>query len=344
MFRAWFRAPGGAFVARLTAAAGFAALISLAAAQAQEARFFRIGTGAIGGAYFTIGGMLANAISSPPGARPCDKGGSCGVPGLVAVAQSTQGSVENVEAIASGALESALVQADVVYWAYHGTGLFQDQGPLDNLRAIANLFPAILHIVVRGDSFISDVAELRGKRISLGEEGSGTLVNARSILASYGISATDFEPVYEMPGPSSDLLADGAIDAFLVVGGVPVSTIIDLSERVPIQLLPINGTVGEEIKSFHPFFSEAAINAGEYTNVGHTATVGLSTQWIVSAEADEELVYELTKAMWHERNLALYQEGHPKGRQIRLDSALERVAIPLHPGAARFYQEQGIER
>jgi TRAP transporter TAXI family solute receptor len=316
----------------------------LVGAQAQEARFFRIGTGAIGGAYFTIGGMLANAISSPPGARACDKGGSCGVPGLVAVAQSTQGSVENVEAIASGALESALVQADVVYWAYHGTGLFQNQGPLDNLRAIANLFPSTLHIVVRGDSFISDVAQLRGKRISLGEEGSGTLVNARSILASYGISATDFEPIYEMPGPSSDLLADGAIDAFLVVGGVPVSTIIDLSERVPIQLLPINGTVGEEIKSFHPFFSEAVINAGEYTNVGHTVTVGLSTQWIISAEADEELVYQLTKAMWHERSLALYQDGHAEGQKISLETALDYVAIPLHPGAARFYKEQGIER
>ena len=92
------------------------------------------------------------------------------MPGLVAVAQSTQGSVENVEAIASGALESALVQADIVYWAYHGTGLFQDQGPLGNLRAIANLFPSTVHIVVRGDSFITDIAELRGKRISLGED------------------------------------------------------------------------------------------------------------------------------------------------------------------------------
>ncbi len=344
MFRAWLRAPGGAFVARLAAAASLAALISAPFAQAQEARFFRIGTGAIGGAYFAIGGMLANAISSPPGARSCDKGGSCGVPGLVAVAQSTQGSVENVEAIASGALESALVQADVVYWAYHGTGLFRNQGPLDNLRAIANLFRSTMHIVVRRDSFFTNVAELRGKRISLGEKGSGTLVDARSILASYGLSETDFEPVYEMPGPSSDLLADGAIDAFFVVGGVPVSTIADLSDRVSIQLLPINGTVGEEIKSFHPFFSEAAINAGEYTNVGHTATVGLNTQWIVSAEADEELVYQLTKAMWHERNLALYQDGHPEGRRIQLDSALERIAIPLHPGAARFYKEQGIER
>jgi TRAP transporter TAXI family solute receptor len=86
------------------------------------------------------------------------------------------------------------------------------------------------------------------------------------------------------------------------------------------------------------------INAGEYTNVGHTATVGLSTQWIISAEADEELVYQLTKAMWHERSLALYQDGHAEGQRISLETALDHVAIPLHPGAARFYKEQGIER
>jgi TRAP transporter TAXI family solute receptor len=344
MVLAWHHAWAWVVVARLTAVVCLAALIWATSGQAQEPRFFRIGTGAIGGAYFTIGGMLANAISNPPGSRPCDKGGSCGVPGLVAVAQSTQGSVENVKAIAEGVVESALVQADIVYWAYHGTGLFQDQGRIENLRAIANLFPSTVHIVVRTDSFIASVEDLRGKRVSLGETGSGTLVNARSILASYGLSPTDIEPVFEKPGQASDLLSEGEIDALFVVGGVPVATITDLAERVPIQLLPISGTVGEEIKSFQPFFSEAVINAGEYSNVGHTETVGLSTQWIVAAEADEELVYELTKAMWHERNLAHYQDGHPEGRRISLETALQRIAIPLHPGAARFYEEQGIER
>ena len=106
---------------------------------AQDVRFFRIGTGATSGTYFSIGGLIANVISNPPGSRACDRGGSCGVPGLIAVAQSTQGSVENVKAIIDGQLESALAQADVAYWAYHGTGMFREQGPSRGLRAIAHL-------------------------------------------------------------------------------------------------------------------------------------------------------------------------------------------------------------
>ena len=111
------------------------------AAPAQEMRFFRIGTGGVAGTYYPIGGLIADIISSPPGARPCDKGGSCGVPGLVAIAQSSNGSVANVDAIKSGELESGFVQSDIAYWAYTGTGIYEGQGKVENLRAIANLYP-----------------------------------------------------------------------------------------------------------------------------------------------------------------------------------------------------------
>ncbi len=233
----------GARIGRLAVCLGVTGLLTFGLAYAQDINFFRIGTGAIGGTYFAIGGMLASAISNPPGSRPCDQGGACGVPGLVAVAQSTQGSVENVEAIADGRIESALVQADVAYWAYHGTGMFRDRGALSNLRAVANLFPSTIHIVVRRDSFIGGVSDLGGRRVSLGEEGSGTLVDARTILAGYGISEAVIEPFYLRPGPASDRLFDGDIDAFFMVGGVPVGTIVDLAARLPIRLLPITGTI-----------------------------------------------------------------------------------------------------
>ena len=122
-----------------------------AQAQTQDKglKFFRIGTGSTSGVYFPIGGLIASAISNPPGSRQCDRGGSCGVPGLISVAQATMGSVDNVQAIATGALESGLAQADVATWAYNGTGIFKGKKPVTNLRAIANLYPESIHVVVR---------------------------------------------------------------------------------------------------------------------------------------------------------------------------------------------------
>src|ERR1700752_1469719 len=143
-------------------------------AATEETYFFRIGTGPTSGNYFSIGGVIANAISNPPGSRPCDKGGSCGVPGLIAIAQTTQGSVQNVDFIAEKSLESGMCQSDVSYWAYSGSGMYKGQKPVDGLRAIANLYQESLHILVRADSAIKSIADLRGKRISLGERGAGT--------------------------------------------------------------------------------------------------------------------------------------------------------------------------
>src|SRR5690348_13451372 len=120
----------------------------------QEARFFRIGAAATSGTFFEIGGVIASAISKSAGSPPCDHGGNCGVPGLVAVTQATQGSVENLRMVAAGQIESGIAQSDVVSWAYAGTGIFTADGPMTNLRAIASLFPESLQLVVRDDSAI----------------------------------------------------------------------------------------------------------------------------------------------------------------------------------------------
>ena len=335
---------GGAPLALAVSAAVFGSFLVFQAAYGDELRFLSIGTGATNSTDFAIGGVIASVVSSPPGSRACDRGGSCGVPGLVAVAQSTQGSIENVTAVAEGAIDTALVQADVLYWAYHGTGMFRETGSASGLRAIANLFPATLQVVVRRDAGISKVKQLKGRRVSLGETGSGTLVTARTILAAYGMTEADVEAQYLKPGPASDLLVDGEIDGFFVVGGVPAPAIGDVARRVPISLIPINGTTGEELKSFYPFFTQADVPAGSYPNVGHVESVGINTQWIISDRADPDFVYDLTRALWHERSQTLFDNGHPEGRRIRLDTALQRIAIPLHSGAARFYEEQGVEK
>ena len=121
--------------------------IGAVGALAQEMQFFRIGTGGIAGTYYPIGGLIADIISNPPGARPCSKGGSCGVPGLVAIAQSSNGSVANVDAIASGALESGFAQSDIATWAHTGTGIYAGEEQVEELRAIASLYPESIHLV-----------------------------------------------------------------------------------------------------------------------------------------------------------------------------------------------------
>src|SRR5919197_2028601 len=142
---------------------------------AQEAKFFRIGAAATSGTFFEIGGAIASAISKPSGSPPCDRGGNCGVPGLVAVAQATQGSVENLRMIAADQIESGIAQSDIAGWAFAGAGIFAADGPMTELRAIASLFPEDVQIVVRADSSIRSLSDLRGKRVSLGQMGSGTL-------------------------------------------------------------------------------------------------------------------------------------------------------------------------
>src|SRR6266851_2969230 len=155
----------------------FGALLG-AAALAQEPRFFRIGTAATGGSFFEIGGLIAGAISSPAEGPPCERGGSCGVRGLVAVAQATPGSIENLRLINSGQIESGFAQADLAGWAYTGANVFAKAGAQTRLRAIASLFPAAAHLVVRAESPINSLEDLAGKRVSVGEAGSGTAADA----------------------------------------------------------------------------------------------------------------------------------------------------------------------
>src|SRR5919109_453837 len=208
---------------------GLFALGAGAIATAQEMTFFRIGTGGVTGTYYPIGGLIADIISSPPGARPCERGGSCGVPGLVGIAQSSNGAVANVDAISSGALESGFAQSDVAHWAYTGTGIYEGKPPVKNLRAIANLYPESIHLVARKGAGISSVKDLAGKRVSLDEPGSGTLVDARIILAGWGLKDSDVKAEYLKPNQAGDKMKDGAMDAFFFVGGFPAGAISELA-------------------------------------------------------------------------------------------------------------------
>lgn len=305
-------------------------------------RFFRIGTASTAGTYFPIGGILANAISHPPGSRPCERGGSCGVPNLIAVVQSTDGSVDNVRQIASGNLDSGFVQADVAYWAYHGKGLFADQGPTRNLRAIANLYPEAVHVVIRQDADVRRIEDLAGKRISIDREGSGTRVDAKLILQAHGLTTDDIRAAGVPAGQAADMVRTGDLDGFFFVAGTPAKAIANLAEEVPLALVPIAGPESEALRRDYPFFARHAITAGTYFNIAHTDTLAVGAQWIVDERIDAETVYQITRALWHPNTRLLLDSGHPKGAQIRLETALDGVGIPLHDGARRWYEEAGV--
>ncbi len=223
------------------------------AAQAQQ--FFRIGTGGTAGTYYPVGGMIANIVSQPGK--------------IVSTAQASNGSLANVTGIAGGALESGFSQADVATWAQKGTGIFEGKPSVAGLRLIANLYPESLHVVVKKDSGIRSIAELKGKRVALDEPGSGTLVNARAVLAAYGLKESDIRPEYIKPGPAGDKLKDGSLDAFFFTGGAPAGAIAELaSAGAGIAILPIDGPQAETLKRQSGFFADDVIPADTYKGVG----------------------------------------------------------------------------
>jgi len=307
-----------------------------------ELTFFTIGTGGTAYTYYPVGGMIANAISKPPGSRECGKGGSCGVDGLIASAVSSRGSVDNVNAIISGLRNSGFAQSDVAYWAYTGTGTMEGKEPAKDLRTIAALFQEHIHLVALKKSNINSVKDLKGKRVSLDEPGSGTYVDAKLILESNGLSTNDVKAEALKGKAATDALRNGKVDAIFVVAGYPTGAIVELASAVDIKLVPIDGSGAKALTSKYGFFSESPIPSGTYEGVDAVNTVAVGAQWFTSAKEDTDLIYKITKALWNKESRKLMDVGHAKGKTITPDTALSGVGVPLHPGAEKFYKEVGL--
>lgn len=325
----------------IVAAIGIA-LCSTQVASAQDLRLFSIGTGGTGATYYPLGGTIANAISNPPGSRPCDEGGSCGVEGLIAVAQSSKGSVDNIDGIATGRFDSGFSQSDIAFWAFSGTGLFEGKPPMESLRTITALYPEHIQLIARADAGIRDVSGLEGKRVSLDERGSGSYANAIQILEFYGLSEEDIEAHYLKSAPAAEAIIAGEIDAFFITAGYPTNAIIELADRVDITLVPITGERAQEIVEAFPFYSRDTVPAGVYSGIGATETLAVGAQWVTDARVDDDLVHAITAALWNERSRTLLDVGHSKGAEVTIETALDGVAIPIHPGAERYYREIGV--
>ncbi len=318
------------------------ALMGAAAPQDRETKVIRLGSGPTGATEFLFGGLIANAISNPPGSRECERGGNCGVPGLITVAQTTGGAVENLRAVARGDIELGLSQADVASWLFDGSGPYAGQEPLSNLRAIGRLYPAAIHLVVRDTAKINGVTDLKGKRVGIGMNGTAQSVTPRMILSAFNVHANQVQLKPLAFTAMTDALAAGTIDALFVVSAAPVLALEDLARSTPIRIVPIAGPIADKIADVLPYYSVGIVPAGTYGAPDDVQTLEVGILLVARANLDDTLGFNIARALWHERNVALFQNGHPSGKTMAKEAAGSGYTLPLHQGAARYYLGQGI--
>src|SRR6187397_1811594 len=310
---------------KLGAAMGLGAVLA-GPAFAQQ-KFFRIGTGGTGGTYYPIGGLIGNAISTEK---------------INVSAVATNGSVANVNGIVGGSMESGFSQADVNAWAYTATGIYQGKPKVEELRAIANLYPESVHVVVKKGAGIKSLDDLKGKCVSIDEPGSGTIVNARALLAAYGVGEKDIRPEYLKQVQSAEKFKDGSLDAYFQTTGYPQGTLAELAATNGFELLAIEGEQRDKIMAQYKFFAKDKIPDGVYKDVKGVDTIAVGAQWTTTSKQPDDLVYEITKALWSDKTRAALDAGHAKGKAIQKATALEGVGIPLHKGAEKYYREAGL--
>lgn len=331
--------------AAFTAAFATAAVLGGMAAQSQDMKFFRIASGSAGGTYFPMAGLLAQVVSNPPGARTCEKGGNCGMEGLVAIAQSANGSVANVNSIKSKQVESGFAQSDVTYWAYTGTGPFEGKGKMEELCVLTSLYPEHAHFVAGKNSGIKSVSDIKGKKFGMGLPASGALVGSRLVVAAYGLEEKkDFTPEYVHSSTAGNMMRDGHLDAFQTVSGYPNASITEATSTQGAVLVPIDGKERDDLIEKAPFYSKAVIPGGTYKgNDNDVETVAVSALWVSNKNLPEDLHYGVVKGLYDNKKAAkVLANGHAKGKSITLDTHHVGVPIPYCPGAAKFYKEAGV--
>ena len=314
-------------------------------ATAQDPAFFRIGTGGAGGTYYPVGASIAMGISAPIGGPDCAAGGSCGVPGLIAIAQVTTASVFNNTAIQAGELEGGVAGADVTRAMYLGEGQFEGT-PHDKLRIVANLYSEDLHLVLpKGDS-IAGLVDLIDKRVGIAEEGSGTQVAVLQMFEAWGVTRDDIEEAEIDQKQSAERLASGDLDAYFYTAGWPVSAMSQLATEHGMELHSFSDDDLARINQVIPAYIPSAIPAGTYAGVDYPAkTPGVAALFVVSADLPDDMIYAVTEALWNENSQALLQKAHAKGKQITQATALDGIGglgVPLHAGAEAYYRDAGL--
>ena len=303
---------------------------------------FQISTGSTTGTYFPVGSTLAQLLSHPPGVGRCEATNICGPSGLIVSTRASQGSVATVLAVNSGMVTSGLAQTDVVALAVVGQGPFRKAGATKQLRVIANLYGEDLHLIAAKTAKIKSVSDLKGKRVSLSSEGSGTIVTARAVLAAYRLTEKSLTPNYDSAETAVDLLQAGKLDALFFVGGTPVNLLQQLLDEDVAVLVPIDGEGLKRLLAKEPNLTPHVIAKGTYGNSPDVDTVSVDALWIADASEPDALIYGMLKALYNPANRAALQAGRQGWHFMDLASGAKGGVAPLHPGAVRFFTEAGV--
>ena len=303
---------------------------------------FQISTGSTTGSYFPVGQLLAQLLSHPPGVGRCQTADVCGPAGLIVSTRASEGSISNVTAVNSGNVTSGIAQTDVVALAVAGKGAFTKTGPARQLRVIATLYGEDLHLLAAKNANIKSVADLRGKRVSLSSEGSGTISTARAVLAAYRLTERTITPNYDSGERATDLLQSGRIDAMFYVGGTPASLIEQLLDEGVAVLVPITGEPRTRLLRAQPHLYAHTIPQGTYSGTDNVDTVAVDALWVTDASQPDSLIYGVAKSLFNPANRNTLNAERVGAHFLELASAAKGATAPLHPGAARYYMEMGV--
>jgi TRAP transporter TAXI family solute receptor len=313
------------------AVAGIALVAAATSAVAQQRVFFGIATGGTGGTYYPLGGMLAQLISN-----------KASVDGrkFAATAEAAGASVGNAKLLGSKEIESAFVAADILDQAYNGKAQFAN-APIRNLRALGALYPETVQLVVRANSGINSVKDLKGKSISSGAPGSGQYQLVTDLLRVNGLSRNDVKEDSSSFTQAMDKIKDGNLDATLITAGTPVAAITDAAQSHPIRILPLAGAEVAALLKEQPYYTQVNLPVNTYRGQAAVVpTIAVMAVWTTHDGVPDNVAYEVTKALYE--NTAIMGQVHVQGRNITLQTATAVGSVPMHPGALRYFREKGL--
>lgn len=287
-----------------------------------------MGTGSPTGTYYAYGGIISQYITNNAG--------------ITVNHVSTGGSKDNIQGIDAGDYQLGTVQSDVMHYAWNGTRSFETDGKLESFRTVAGLYAEAVQLVtVNAD--IKSVADLKGKKVSIGAPGSGVYFNAMDVLAAAGLTEEDIKPQFQNFDESADALKNGQIDAAFIVAGAPTPAITELSmTNAKTRIVPIDGDIASTLMKDNTFYSVYKIPANTYKNQAEDVlTVTVKATLIVNADASEDDVYKLTAAIFD--NMDAISKEHAKGAELSLENATSGLTVPFHAGAAKYFKEKGID-
>jgi len=286
-----------------------------------------LATGGTSGTYYPYGGAMAQIFNTK-------------VQDMNVTAQSTGASSENLRLVGKDEADLAIVQNDVMDYAYNGTKLFQGQ-QIKGISTIATLYREVVQIAVNPDAKINSVAEMKGKRISVGDAGSGVEANAMQILASAGLTFDDLKASHLSFKESGNAYQDKQLDGFFVTAGIPNAAIQEITALQKIKILALDTAAVDKLVKEYPFYTPYMIKKETYKGmIADTLTVAVKATLIARDDLDETIVYNLTKALFENKDDL--SKAHAKGGELDINEAVKGVSVPLHPGAKKYYIEKGI--